>query len=164
MPLDAMPFDMILMMGALFVLMYFFLMRPANKRMREQMENQRRIAEGERVQLTSGIIGTVKHLGDKQAVVEIAPDVDITVMRAALSRTVPASEEEFEFVDEEPTCVTPDADARQPDPVSQDDDFPLYDPSVWSREHVANEALTQPEPSQTEAPQPRPDLDENKDK
>ncbi len=62
--------------------------------------------------LTSGIFATIRHLADTQAIVELAPEVEVTIVKQAIARTATADEEEFEFTDEvdadeEPT--TPDS-------------------------------------------------------
>ena len=54
----------------LFVLMgavlYFLMIRPQQKRAKEQQNLMSGLAEGSRVMLISGILGTIKHLGEKQ--------------------------------------------------------------------------------------------------
>lgn len=63
------------------------------KEARQQMENS--MGEGSRVMLTSGIYGTITHIGDKQAIVELAPGAEIVVVKQAISKVVEPSEEEF---------------------------------------------------------------------
>lgn len=99
-------FEMILMFGALFGAMYFFMIRPQQKRAREQQALVNALAEGDRVMLTSGIFATIKHLGDKQAIVEIGPDTEITILRQVIMRGVKEDEDEFEYAD----TVVPEAE------------------------------------------------------
>lgn len=86
----------------LFVLMggvlYFMLIRPQQKRAKEQQSLMSTLEPGSRVMLISGIIATVKYLGDKQAVVEIAPGVEMTVDKRAIT-TQPVVDE-FEYADD----------------------------------------------------------------
>jgi preprotein translocase subunit YajC len=89
-----------LMGGAL----YFLLLRPQQKRAKEQQAKLAALETGSRVMTISGIIGTISHLGEKQAIIEIAPGVEITVDKRALS-TQPI-EDEFEYVDAEPEAIT----------------------------------------------------------
>ena len=89
----------VLMFGALIVGGYFLMIRPQQKRAKEQQDMIARLAEGSRVMLTSGVFATVRHLGTKQAVVEVPPGVELTILRQAIVRTVPADEEEFEYSD-----------------------------------------------------------------
>jgi len=89
-----------LMGGAL----YFLLLRPQQKRAKEQQAKLAALEAGSRVMTISGIIGTISHLGEKQAIIEIAPGVEITVDKRALSTQ--AIEDEFEYVDSEPQAIS----------------------------------------------------------
>ena len=88
---------MLVVLGGVF---YFFLMRPQQKRMKEQQEKLASIDVGTRVMLTSGIFGTVRHRGDKQLILEVAPGMEITVVKQAIMKMVDPSEEEFEYEEE----------------------------------------------------------------
>ena len=99
---------MVAVMGGAF---YFLLIRPQRKRAKEQQEKLAAMEAGARVMTISGIIGTISHLGEKQAILEIAPGVEITIDKRALS-TQPI-EDEFEYVD---------ADAPlEPEPTTEPD-------------------------------------------
>lgn len=90
----------IIMLGVLGGVFYFFLMRPQQRRMKEQQEKLASIDVGTRVMLTSGIFGTVRHRGDKQLILEVAPGMEITVVKQAIMKIVDSSEEEFEYEDD----------------------------------------------------------------
>jgi preprotein translocase subunit YajC len=94
--------DLILMMIALFAVMYFLMIRPQQKRAKQHQEMQSGLSEGQRVLLTSGMFGTVAHVGERQLIVELAPGVEVTVLKGNVARTVSAEDEEFEFTDEAP--------------------------------------------------------------
>jgi len=69
--------------------MYFFLIRPQRRRMREQQELQRSIQVGDEVITTSGIYGTVTgEDGDHRFWLEIDDDVQIRIARAAIQGRV----------------------------------------------------------------------------
>ena len=53
---------------------------------------------GTRVMTISGIVGTIKHLGEKQAIIEISPGVEMTVVKGAIS--MQPVDDEFEYADE----------------------------------------------------------------
>ena len=113
---------MVALMGGAF---YFLLIRPQKKRAKEQQEALAAMQAGSRVMTISGIIGTISHIGEKQAILEIAPGVEITIDKRALS-TQPI-EDEFEYVDA-------DADelesAVEPDQIeSQTADSLTFDPT-----------------------------------
>lgn len=92
--------DLILMMIALFAVMYFLMIRPQQKRAKQHQEMQSGLTAGERVLLTSGMFGTVAHVGERQIIVELAPGVEVTVLKGNVARKVSAEDEEFEFTDE----------------------------------------------------------------
>ena len=95
-----MPFDLIFMMIALFAVMYFLMIRPQQKRAKQHQDMQSSLSVGSRVLLTSGMFGTVAHVGERQIIVELAPGVEVTVLKGNVARTVTADDEEFEFTDE----------------------------------------------------------------
>ena len=76
---SAMP--MLLMMVAIFAIMYFFMIRPQQKRQKEIQQFQNQLTEGTQVVTGGGIYGTVKSIDlTKNTVdVKIARDVVITV-------------------------------------------------------------------------------------
>jgi preprotein translocase subunit YajC len=66
--------------------MYFFLIRPQRRRMREQQELQRSIQVGDEVVTTSGVYGVITgEDGDSRFWLEIDDDVQIRIARAAIS-------------------------------------------------------------------------------
>ena len=76
---SAMP--MILMMVAIFAIMYFFMIRPQQKQRKEIQKFQNELTEGTSVVTGGGIYGTVKSidLAKNTVDVKIARDVVITV-------------------------------------------------------------------------------------
>lgn len=103
---------MLLVVGI--VLFVFLIQRPMKKQQEAQRKLRESVSEGGRVMLTSGLFGTVRHLGDKQAVVELAPGLEVTVLRQAIARTVAPEDEEFEYADEVPADVETDDAASMP--------------------------------------------------
>ncbi|SER54884.1 preprotein translocase subunit YajC [Propionibacterium cyclohexanicum] len=102
--------SLIILVVVMFAAMYFLMIRPQKKQMDKQREMLNKAQPGSRVMLTSGIFGTIRAAGEKQFVVELAPGVDITVVKQAVTRVVPAEEEEFEFADSDATDdTTPEA-------------------------------------------------------
>lgn len=91
--------DLILMMVALFAVMYFLMIRPQQKRAKQHQAMQSSLAPGSRVLLTSGMFGTITNVGERQLIVELAPGTEVTVLKGNVARAVTAEEEEFEFTD-----------------------------------------------------------------
>jgi preprotein translocase subunit YajC len=56
-----------------------------------------KMTPGTRVLLTDGMFGTLRAMGDRQAVIELAPGLDVTVLRQAIARALKPDEEEFEY-------------------------------------------------------------------
>ena len=70
------------------MLMYMFLIRPQQKRVKEQQALVRSLAEGDEVLLNSGIHGVVKEVEEESGVVwlEVAQDLELKVLRTAVER------------------------------------------------------------------------------
>lgn len=87
---------MIVIFGAI---MYFLMIRPQQKRMKQHQELIASLAPGSRVLLTSGMYATILHAGERQFIVELAPGVEVTIGKGHVSRVATEDEEEFEFDD-----------------------------------------------------------------
>ncbi len=70
-------------------LFYTFFMRPKSKRLKEQRLSVQTAQVDDEVMMTSGIYGVVSEIDGDIAYVEIAPDIEIKVNRAAISKVVP---------------------------------------------------------------------------
>jgi preprotein translocase subunit YajC len=89
--------------------MYFFMIRPQRRRVREQQELQRSIAVGDEVITTSGVYGTITgEDGDTRFWLEIDDDVQIRIARAAISGK--ASLDEGADVDADDDAVSASTD------------------------------------------------------
>ena len=62
---------MIIMILALFVIMYFFMIRPQQKQQKKIREFQNALKEGDKVVLGGGIHGTVRRVDLAAAIVEV---------------------------------------------------------------------------------------------
>ena len=70
------------------LLMYMFLIRPQQKRVKEQQALVRSLAEGDEVLLNSGIHGVVKEVEEESGIIwlEVAQDLELKVLRTAVER------------------------------------------------------------------------------
>lgn len=109
-PMLASGMTTILMLLVGMVVFSFLLQRPLKRQAEAQARLRDSLAQGQRVLLTSGIFGTVNHVGTEQLIVEIAPGVEVTCTKQAVVKTVTPDEEEFEFADEPVTEPTPQTD------------------------------------------------------
>lgn len=69
----------ILMMVLIFVVFYFFMIRPQSKRQKEIKKQREAMQVGDKVVTTGGIYGKVKEIKETTIVVEIAENVRIKV-------------------------------------------------------------------------------------
>jgi preprotein translocase subunit YajC len=68
----------------LFVLFYFLLIRPQQKRAKEHQATIAAVKRGDTVVMSSGMIGKVTKVEDAEVQVEIAPGVNVKVVKAMI--------------------------------------------------------------------------------
>jgi preprotein translocase subunit YajC len=76
-------------MIAIFVVFYFLLIRPQQKRAKETKAMLGALQKGDEVVTAGGVVGRISKLGEQYATVEVAPNVEITVQRGAVSQLLP---------------------------------------------------------------------------
>lgn len=76
-------------MVAIFVVFYFLLIRPQQKKAKETRAMLDALQKGDEVVTAGGVLGRVAKLNEQYAVVEIAPNVEINVQRGAISQLLP---------------------------------------------------------------------------
>ncbi len=74
----------ILMMVLIFVVFYFFMIRPQQKRQKELQNFRDSLMVGDKVLINGGIQGKIKEVKDASVVVEVANNVNVTVMKEAI--------------------------------------------------------------------------------
>ena len=89
----------LLLMGVVF---YFLLIRPQNQRRRAQMEMQSNVDVGDDVVTTAGIYGTITEIDEDYGTVmlEIAPNTEIRVSRAAIAQRLVDEDDDHQDEDE----------------------------------------------------------------
>jgi preprotein translocase subunit YajC len=78
----------LLFMGAIGAAMYFLMIRPQRRRLKESQELQRAIGEGDEVITNAGIFGFVNAIDGDVVWLEIAEGTEIRVSRASLLRRI----------------------------------------------------------------------------
>jgi preprotein translocase subunit YajC len=91
----------------IFVVFYFLLIRPQQKRMKQHKEMLGALRRGDRVVTSGGIIGTVSKItSDTEVVLEIADNVKVRVVRGTiqevLDKTAPVAAAKDESEPEKP--------------------------------------------------------------
>ena len=83
------PFPSFIILGGFFVLMYFLLIRPQQKRQKEHKNMVENIAKGDEVITQGGVLGKITKLADSFVVVEIATNTEIKLQKGAISTIMP---------------------------------------------------------------------------
>ncbi len=78
----------ILFIAVLFVVLYVVMIRPQRNKQRQAMQMQRQVVPGQRVRTTAGMYGTITSVDDTDVVVEVAPGVNIRMLRRAVMDVV----------------------------------------------------------------------------
>jgi preprotein translocase subunit YajC len=73
----------------LLVVFYFLLIRPQNKRAKEQKDMLSKVAAGDEVATSGGILGKVVEVGDQFVTLEIASDVNIKIQKFQIAQILP---------------------------------------------------------------------------
>jgi preprotein translocase subunit YajC len=73
----------------LLVVFYFLLIRPQNKRAKEQREMLSKVAAGDEVATTGGMIGKVVEVGDQFITLEISSNVNIKLQKFQVAQVLP---------------------------------------------------------------------------
>lgn len=77
----------------IFVVFYFLLIRPQQKRVKEQKAMLTALRRGDRVVTGGGLIGTISKIAsDEEVVVEIAEGVRVRVLRATIASVLAKTE------------------------------------------------------------------------
>lgn len=76
-------------MVAIVVVFYFLLIRPQQKRAKEAKAMLAALQKGDEVITGGGVVGKISKLTDAYATVEVAPNVEITVQRSAVTLLLP---------------------------------------------------------------------------
>jgi preprotein translocase subunit YajC len=73
----------------IFVVFYFLLIRPQTKRAKEHREMVGKLAAGDEIVTTGGILGRISQVHDQFITLEVASGVAITVQRFQVAQLMP---------------------------------------------------------------------------
>jgi preprotein translocase subunit YajC len=73
----------------MFVLLYFLMIRPQMKRAKEQKQMIEALQKGDEVITAGGVLGRITKIADPYVSVEIAPNTEISVQKAAVQTVLP---------------------------------------------------------------------------
>ncbi|MEN9523532.1 MAG: preprotein translocase subunit YajC [Bacteroidota bacterium] len=77
-----------ILFGGMFVVMYFFMIRPQQKKAKDQKLFQEAIGKGDKIVTMSGIHGKITKVNDSTFDIEIANNVTITIEKSVISLDV----------------------------------------------------------------------------
>jgi preprotein translocase subunit YajC len=78
-----------LMIAVVFVLFYFMLIRPQNKRAKEHRKIVENLQAGDEIVVSSSILASIVRVADQYLTVKIADGVEIVVQRSAVTTVLP---------------------------------------------------------------------------
>ncbi len=73
----------------IFIVFYFLLIRPQTKRAKEHRQLVEKLAVGDEVVTTGGLLGKITHVGDSFVTLELADNVKIKLQKHAVGSVVP---------------------------------------------------------------------------
>ena len=76
----------------IFVIMYFLMIRPQQKKVKEHKAMVEALRRGDQVVTSGGLIGKVTKVADNEVEVELAPNVKVRVVRSTISQVVSKTE------------------------------------------------------------------------
>ena len=79
----------ILILVVFVVVFYFLLIRPQQKRAKEQQNMLAKLATGDEVVTTGGLLGRITEVGEPYLTVEIAEGVRVRVLKSQIAQVVP---------------------------------------------------------------------------
>lgn len=84
-------FGMMVPFVAMFAILYFLMIRPQQKKVKEQQSMLESLKHGDEVLTTSGILGTITGITDKVVTVEVADDVRVKMMKSQVAQVLKGS-------------------------------------------------------------------------
>lgn len=82
-------YEQILMMVAMFAVLYFVMVRPQMKRAKEHKALVEALAKGDEIVTQGGIAGRISKVGDSYVTVEIADNVEVQLQKTAVMLVLP---------------------------------------------------------------------------
>lgn len=83
------PMTSLLMMGAIFAIFYFLMIRPQQKKQKELKNLINNLQKGDEVMTAGGILGRITNLDDHYAELSIANNVNIKMQRNSVVNVLP---------------------------------------------------------------------------
>mgnify|MGYP001627977858 CR=1 FL=1 len=82
-------FTSLIFMGAIFVVFYFFIIRPQSKKQKEVQQKVSEMKKGDKVVTTSGMIGILNQIDDDSVLIEVGNSTKIRFLKSAINDVNP---------------------------------------------------------------------------
>ena len=99
--------------GLVFVIFYFLIIRPQNKKKKDAAELLKALKKGDHVVTIGGIHGTIQSLKDDSVVLKIDGNTKITMSRSAISNVAEQSRPAKKVVEEPAEDIANDVEAEE---------------------------------------------------
>ncbi|MCW8823821.1 MAG: preprotein translocase subunit YajC [Ignavibacteriaceae bacterium] len=83
----------LIMFGAIFLIFYFMIIRPQQKRAKEKANLLSNLEKGDKVVTNGGIYGVISGLEEKTALLQVSDNVKIKIDRSAITTVLPKKSE-----------------------------------------------------------------------
>lgn len=80
--------SMLVPFALMFAVVYFLMIRPQQKRMKEHQKMINDLKQGDEVVTASGMLGTVRGINDKVVTIEVADDVKVKMLKSQVAQVV----------------------------------------------------------------------------
>jgi len=78
-----------ILLAVMFVALYFILIRPQQKRMKDHRNMVNQLSKGDEIVTSGGILGRITKIGDHFITLEIANNLEISVQKQAVQSLMP---------------------------------------------------------------------------
>ena len=82
----------IIMFGAIFLIFYFMIIRPQQKRSKEREKMLSNVQKGDKVVTSGGLHGTIAGLDEKTVLLQVGDNIKLKFERSAISSVVSSKE------------------------------------------------------------------------
>ncbi len=82
-------YEMFVMIGIFFAIMYFMIIRPQQKRAKEHQSLIGSLSKGDEIETTGGMLGKIVNVGDNSLQIEISEGVVIKLQKNSISKVLP---------------------------------------------------------------------------
>ncbi len=89
------------MLAFMFVIIYFFMIRPEQKKQKERVEMLKNIKKGDKVLTAAGILGVVGNIKENTVMVKIGENTVVEFTKSAVSTVINDKEKDIEKSDKE---------------------------------------------------------------